>query len=194
MSASMLDALTVPAGPAPVPLPFGSPSAPVLIEALPPRARFSLRLRGEAGFAIVAERFGVALPREACRFAEGGERRALWLGPDEWLLVAPYAETQSLFETLEQALAGVPHSLVEVSHRSLAYSVSGREAVSVLSAGCPLDLDLRAFPVGMATRTVLGKTEIILQRTGDDRFQLDVWRSFANYALAYLIEAARAYA
>ncbi|WP_082639672.1 sarcosine oxidase subunit gamma [Aureimonas sp. AU20] len=189
----MLDAVTVSAGPAPVVLPFGRPSAPVLIEALPPQARFVLRLRNDAGFPKVAELSGVALPREACRFAENGSRRAIWLGPDEWLLVAPYAEAGHLFDGLEQALAEIPHSLVEVSHRSLGYAISGREAASVLAAGCPLDLDQRAFPIGMATRTVLAKTEIILQRTGGESFQLDVWRSFANYTLGYLIEAARSY-
>ena len=190
----MLDAFAISPGPAPITLPFGSAGTSVHIEPIGPRARFALCLSGENGHPVVAERFGVALPREACRFAESGGRRALWLGPDEWLLVASYEEASAIADELESALEGVPHSLVEVSHRSLGYSLTGRHAEDVLAAGCPLDLDLRAFAVGMATRTVLGKTEIILQRTGEQSFQIDVWRSFANYALGYLIEAARPYA
>lgn len=188
----MLDAAISP-GPAPISLPFGTSGSPVRIENLGPRARFSLRLRQAQGFARVQESFGLALPQEACRFSVSADRRALWLGPDEWLLVAPYGEAGAIFAGLEAALAGIPHSLVDVSHRSLGVSVTGAKAASVLASGCPLDLDPRAFPVGMVTRTVLGKTEIILQRIGADEFQIDVWRSFANYTVGYLIEAARPY-
>jgi sarcosine oxidase subunit gamma len=60
-----------------------------------------------------------------------------------------------------------------------------------LSAGCPLDLDLAAFPIGACTRTVLGKTEIVLWRRAQDSFHLEVWRSFATYLTAFLSEAIR---
>ena len=43
----------------------------------------------------------------------------------------------------------------------------------------------------MCTRTVLAKTEIILLRTAEDRFLVDVWRSFAPYAWSWLEEARR---
>jgi sarcosine oxidase, subunit gamma len=45
--------------------------------------------------------------------------------------------------------------------------------------------------VGMATRTLLGKAEIVLWRQAVDRFQIDVWRSFAPYVREFLSEAAR---
>jgi sarcosine oxidase subunit gamma len=59
----------------------------------------------------------------------------------------------------------------------------------VLNAGCPLDLDISAFPVGMCTRSVLAKAQIVLWRTGIDVFQLHVWRSFYPYVEEFLIEA-----
>ena len=61
----------------------------------------------------------------------------------------------------------------------------------MLSGACPLDLDLRAFPVGMCTRTVLAKADIVLWRTGQDTFHLEVWRSFAAYVSGLLGEIAR---
>ena len=82
------------------------------------------------------------------------------------------------------------HSAVDVSHRNCAILVTGRAAVDVLNAGCPLDLSLAAFPVGAATRTVLGKIEIVLMRTGEDAFRVECWRSFADYAFTYLADAA----
>jgi sarcosine oxidase, subunit gamma len=91
-------------------------------------------------------------------------------------------------------LSDLPHSLVDVSHRQTAFEVSGPQATLLLNAGCPLDLDLSAFPVGMCTRTVLAKAEIVLWRTSQDVFHVEVWRSFADYVSRFLAEVAREFA
>lgn len=169
----------------------GFTAAPVLgLSAAPPAARFVLRGRSEA-LAGAETALGFALPREACRAASAGDRHALWLGPDEWLLLAPAAEAQSLGAALETAMDGLPHSLVEVSQRQTALTLSGPRALDLLSVGCLLDLDLAAFPVGMCTRTVMAKAEIVLWRTGETEFHIEVWRSFSPYVWRFL-EAAGA--
>jgi sarcosine oxidase subunit gamma len=114
---------------------------------------------------------------------------ALWLGPDEQLLLAPV--NFDIGSALESVLRELPHSLVEVSHRQTALEVSGPRATLLLNAGCPLDFDLKAFPVGMCTRTVLAKAEIVLWRTSQDVFHVEVWRSFADYVSGFLAEIAR---
>jgi sarcosine oxidase, subunit gamma len=163
----------------------------VTIEPLGPAARLSLRCRDEAAIARVGEAFGTALPREACRFTESGTRRALWLGPDEWMLVVAGEAAGALGDSLADALRGTPHSLVDVSERSVSLAVSGPHAETLLAAGCPLDLSLAATPVGFVSRTVFAKSEIVLSRTEAVRFEIDVWRSFAPYVSSYLAEAAR---
>jgi sarcosine oxidase, subunit gamma len=132
---------------------------------------------------------GLVLSQLACRAAVNGEQAALWLGPDEQLLLGP--EGVDLAATLGPALHELPHSLVNVSHRQTALEVSGPHATIVLNAGCPLDLDLSAFPVGMCTRTVLAKAEIVLWRTSTEVFHVEVWRSFAAYVSQFLAEATR---
>ena len=64
-------------------------------------------------------------------------------------------------------------------------------AARILNAGCPLDLDLHAFPVGFATRTLFDKIEIVLWRRAETTFHVEVWRSFAPFVAASLAEAAR---
>jgi sarcosine oxidase subunit gamma len=90
---------------------------------------------------------------------------------------------------MAERLGSAPHSLVEVSEGQVAVIVSGADAELLLSAGCPLDLDITAFPVGACTRTVLAKTEIVLWRRTQGSFHLEVWRSFAAYLVAFLEEA-----
>jgi sarcosine oxidase, subunit gamma len=148
-------------------------------------------LRGDEAVRAAAESaLGVPLPAVACRAGVNGERAALWLGPDEWLLLAP-AEQAGLATRLERALEGLAHSVVEVSHRQVGLLVHGPQAVLLLASGCPLDLDLHAFPVAMCTRTMLAKAEVVLWRTAATEFRLEVWRSFAPYVTQFLAEAAR---
>lgn len=161
------------------------------LAALPPAARFILRGRPGAVEAA-APAFGAALPQLACRAATAREgRAALWLGPDEWLLLAPPGDGPALATALERAMDGHPHSLVDVSSRQVGIEVSGPDAPAALNAGCPLDLDPSAFPVGACTRTVLAKAEIVLWRTAPDTFRVEGWRSFAAYVWAFLVEASR---
>jgi sarcosine oxidase subunit gamma len=140
--------------------------------------------------AVAGSALGLTISEVACRAAVNGtQAAALWLGPDEQLLLAP--ESADLAATLTPALRDIPHSLVDVSHRQLALEVSGPPATALLNAGCPLDLDLSAFPVGMCTRTVFAKAEIVLWRTSTAVFHLEVWRSFASYVTEFLAEVAR---
>jgi len=120
-----------------------------------------------------------------------GERATLWLGPDEHLLWQASREIAPPIADLERALAPHPHSLVDVSHRQVALEISGPHAATILAGACPLDLDVREFPVGMCTRTVLAKAEIVLWRTAPDTFHVEVWRSFQSYAQALLSEIGR---
>jgi sarcosine oxidase subunit gamma len=159
------------------------------LEPLPAATRYSLRGGSDARSAA-ARAFGVELPTTPCRAATAGARAALWLGPDEHLLIAPDAESAAVAAELGAALAAIPHALVDISHRQVAFQLRGPQAPWLLAHGCPLDLDLAEFPVGMCTRTVFVKAEILLWRTAADAFRIEVWRSFADYVLALLDETA----
>jgi heterotetrameric sarcosine oxidase gamma subunit len=147
----------------------GSPDcAAVQIAALPPAKR--LILRGDVT--------GMVLP-ETCRAIVHDDHALLWLGPDEYLLLASGESVPTLDA----------QSVVDVSHRNTALSVSGPRAAWAINAFCALDLHPSAFPVGMCTRTVFAKAEIVLWRTETEIFRIEVARSFAPYVWACLEEA-----
>lgn len=163
-----------------------------LVRPLAPAVRYVLR-GGPQVMTAAGNALGLSISQVACRAATNGAANgglaALWLGPDEQLLLG--AEDSDIAAALGPVLRELPHSLVEVSHRQTALEVNGPRAAVVLSAGCPLDLDPSAFPVGMCTRTVVAKAEIVLWRTAEDIFHIEVWRSFAAYVSRFLAEAAR---
>ena len=154
---------------------------------LPPATRHIFR--GDfVAQATASAAFGVAFSRDACRAETNGARAALWLGPDEYLLLATADDQAAVEADLSRELTGVPHSLVDISHRQVALEVSGPHAEWLLEAQCPLPLNLRDFPVGMCTRTGFSKAEIVLWRTAPQAFHVEVWRSFSHYLVELLGE------
>lgn len=155
--------------------------------------RLSVRADPEAAAAIGGA-VGVPLGEEPCRATVAGDRAALWLGPDEWLLLAPDGDGSALMAAAIGGLGEHAASIVDVSHRTVVIEVRGARAADALNAFCALDLDPRAFPVGMCTRTVFGKSEIVLWRTGVETFRIEVGRSFVTYVLTCLEEGGREFA
>ena len=70
-------------------------------------------------------------------------------------------------------------AITDISERSICLVIEGPRAREVLMSGCPLDLN--NFAVGRATRTIYETVEIIIIRESEDRFQIEVWRSFAAW-------------
>jgi len=160
------------------------------VSALPPMVRLIFRGRIST-IGRVTSVFGVEPAMEACRAAVSAGRAALWLGPDEWLLLAEDGEPHLIFASLEAALKPLAFSLVDVSQRQVGLRLEGPQATAILNAGCPLDLEARAFPIGMCTRTLLGKAEIVLWRTDATSFRIEVARSLASYVWQFLEQAER---
>ncbi len=154
----------------------------VSLSVAPPLTRIVARANRNSVKAL-GEMVGVELPIVPCRSNQHRDRVALWLGPDEWLVLAD--------EGAELPAAYPGGSIVDVSHAMTGIVVSGSHAAWAINTFCALDLHLVAFPVGMCTRTVFGKTEIVLWRTAAEIFRIEVARSFAPYVWASLEEARR---
>lgn len=159
--------------------------AGLVIDAMPPMARFVLWANATSAQGI-SEAIGLNLPLVPLGSAEVDARAALWQGPGEWLLLVSEMDGPVLENALGACQGVAPHALIEVSHRQFGVQLSGEPSAFVLSAGCPLDLSLTAFPVGATTRTLLGKVEVTLWRRGPHQFHLEVWRSYARYVADFL--------
>ncbi|MGE0873818.1 MAG: sarcosine oxidase subunit gamma [Burkholderiales bacterium] len=167
-------------------------------------ARFAIReiafstqfnLRGNAADPAFADAasgaLGFALPVAANTVSGTAERRALWLGPDEWLLTAPAGEAAAIEAALAAALRGVHHALVEVSASRTLIAISGSDARAVLAKGCALDLHAGAFGQATCAQTLLTKAQVILHCAGPgSSFHLYVRNSFADYLARWLTDAA----
>ncbi|KOV90191.1 sarcosine oxidase subunit gamma [Nocardia sp. NRRL S-836] len=141
----------------------------------------------------LAAALGVEFPAAACTFTAGtgpfGAVEVLWLGPDEFLVVAAPDRQVQIEEVLRGALGAARGSVVDTSAQRTTVVLQGPRVRDVLAHGCAVDLHPAAAPVGTCVQTLLARTGIVLQVTGPDQVTLLVRSSFAEYLAAWLSDA-----
>jgi sarcosine oxidase subunit gamma len=152
-----------------------------------------LDLRGDAGdpafVAAIAGVLGSAPPTMPNTVAAAGAASLLWLGPDQWLVVAPASD---IAPRLETALGNLHHSLLDISAGRLVLELAGPEARTVLAKGMSLDLHVSVFKTGSCAQSALARVPVVLQQLDETpRYRLYVRRSFAPYIVAWLAAAMR---
>jgi len=145
---------------------------------------------GAVGLAL-----GVPLPLEPDTVVRAGELTVLWLGPDEWLLVAPPGGERELESRIREAAGEEPVSVTDVSAQRTTVLVAGAGARDLLAHGCSLDLHPRAFGSGRCAQTTMGRTQVVLVAREEPSagFWILVRSSFAGYLADWLLDAAAEY-
>ena len=139
----------------------------------------------------LAEALGFALPVVPNTVAAKGDRRVLWLGPDEWLLVGPDGQQMAFEQALRTGLNGGFGSIVDVSANRTLLEIRGPKAHKLLAHGVPIDLEARSFGPGRCAQTLLAKAQVIVEGiSAGPAFYLYVRTSFASYVADWLLDAA----
>ncbi|MDT0566073.1 sarcosine oxidase subunit gamma family protein [Streptomyces sp. DSM 3412] len=163
---------------------------------LPFLTQLDVRLDAKGAAAdAVGLALGLPLPLEPNTVARAGELTALWLGPDEWLLVGPPGGGRELESRIREAAGEEPVSVTDVSAQRTTVLVAGTGARELLAHGCPLDLHPRAFGAGRCAQTTLARTQVVLVAREEPSagFWVLVRSSFAGYLADWLLDAATEY-
>jgi len=153
------------------------------VELVPDLAQVGLRLDpAEAG------RAPYPLPLEPNTAWEEGQRAALWLGPDGWLIVGTPGEAWAIVDELERSLDGLHQSVVDLSANRVVLELGGSERFDLLSTGCALDLHPRSWRAGRCAQTLFGRAQMLLHERAKTTRVL-VRPSFAGYVVDRLLDA-----
>jgi sarcosine oxidase subunit gamma len=152
--------------------------------------------RSEQGARIASVAGG--LPARCGEVGGSGSVSVLWLGPAEFLVVAPEEAHDSLggdlIGALTAALGDAPGQVVDLSANRTTFELSGPRARAVLEKGCAVDLHPRSITPGTALSTEVGNIPVVLHKSGEDSFRLFPRASFADFLGRWLLDAMREYA
>jgi sarcosine oxidase, subunit gamma len=133
----------------------------------------------------LAARLPLPLPLDPNTWTAGGGREALWLGPDEWLVVGPPGSAPAVAAELHRALDGEHHAVVDTSANRTAVELAGAGRFELLAQGCGLDLHRRAWRPGRCAQTLLFRVPVLLQER-DRATRVFVRASFAAHLADWL--------
>lgn len=169
--------------------------AAIRIEALTSVGHINLRgnPRNEVFLETTESVLDQKLPLVANTVTEG-EYTVYWLGPDEFQITCPIGSVTNLCERLAIALSGVHFAVNDLSGGQVALELQGEAVPLVLAKGCTLDLHQRVFPVGACAQSGLGKANVlIVNRRKPGQYDVMVRRSFSDYLIKWLLNAADEY-
>ena len=164
--------------------------AGVTITPVDPMSRMSLRVK-DKDVKTVGKALGLTLPTKpktsVVSSGKDAQVSALWIGPDEWLVLS------GVDADLLGALGKIKpvHSAVDISQRNTAILLEGPNALDVLQAGCPQNLNDDVFPIGACSRTIFGKAEVVIWRIDAQSYHIECWRSFSDYVFKFMVQAAK---
>lgn len=161
-----------------------------VVRTAPVIGRLSIRCASDVAERIGAD-IGLDLGAAINRATMATGTAALRLGPDEWLVLAEAHADPWLGARIGATAGGAPIAIIDVTHRTAGLVIEGPSVEDVLANGCPLPLDVAAFPTGRATRTLLAKAEVVLWRRAPDTFHIEVARSLLPYTVGWLGEVIR---
>lgn len=112
-----------------------------------------------------------------------------WAGADQYYVVAEGRGEGALYRELKDKLDRLA-SVSDLSHGRVIIRLAGSKARNVLAKGTPVDLHPQEFPIGRSAVTQMAHVGVHLTRTGENAFELSVFRGFAESFWEWLTEQA----
>jgi sarcosine oxidase subunit gamma len=138
------------------------------------------------------------LPATCGAVSGSGDTSVLWLGPEEFLVVAPVEAHESLggdlIQALREALGDGEGQVVDLSANRTTFELTGPRSRAVLEKGCSLDLHQRGFKAGTALSTEIGNIPVVLWKTGEESYRIHPRASFAEFLGRWILDSMREYA
>ena len=135
-----------------------------------PKLRLQVRPGASLKQAPLKRLFGTTLPDNPQENTDS-EQAIYWLSPNDWLLLNPPADPDSIKTTLQNASSNATCAVTDVSDAWSIIDLSGAAAPATLAQGCSVDFHDSAFPPGHYTLTRLHHHPTIIHRyQGSDHY------------------------
>ena len=134
---------------------------------------------------------GFDLPKSPRSSNGWGDVKALWLSPDQWLILCARDKAPALLENLTTAFAKIHSLCVDVSDMRAVIRLEGDGVHETLMKGCSLDLLSEDYAPGAVRRVRFAEVAALFHVVEGNIIDLYVFRSYADYAWEFLLKAAR---
>ena len=168
----------------------------VSVKEISPVMKINLRGKKREFLTNIGKNLNMILPTEANTSSISDKLTAIWLSPDEWMIVSnglvdkdinKYELNQILFNSISKTNLG---AVVDVSDQFVQFEFKGKNIYEIFSAGSPFNFNDFKEKKGSTTQTVLNHIDVILHHKDENIVNLFVRRSFAEHLFSWIIDTA----
>ena len=164
----------------------------ISVKEITPVMKINLRGKKREFLTNVGKNLNMILPTEANTSTTSDKLTAIWLSPDEWMIVSnelvsketnKYELQEMLFNSISKTTLG---AVVDVTDQFVQLELKGENIYEIFSAGSPFNFNQFREKKGSTTQTVLNHVDVILHHKDKNIVNLFVRRSFAEHLFSWI--------
>ena len=168
----------------------------ISVKEISPVIKINLRGKKREFFTNVGKNLNMILPTEANTSTTSDKLTAIWLSPDEWMVVSnelvskdtnKYELQEMLFNSISKTTLG---AVVDVTDQFVQLELKGENIYEIFSAGSPFNFNEFKEKKGSTTQTILNHVDVILHHKDENVVNLFVRRSFAEHLCSWIEDSA----
>ena len=168
----------------------------ISVKEISPVIKINLRGKKREFLTNIGKNLNMILPTEANTSTTSDKLTAIWLSPDEWMIVSneltsketnKYELYEMLFNSISKTNLG---AVVDVTDQFVQLELKGENIYEIFSAGCPFNFNEFKKKKGSTAQTVLNHIDVILHHKEENVVNLFVRRSFAEHLWSWIEDSA----
>ena len=164
----------------------------ISVKEISPVIKINLRGKKREFLTNVGKNLNMILPTEANTSSMSDKLTAIWLSPDEWMIVSneivnkdtnKHELYEMLFNSISKTNLG---AVIDITDQFVQLELKGKKIYDLFSSGSPFNFNEFKERKGSTTQTLLNNIDVIIHNKDQNYVNLFVRRSFANHLFDWM--------
>ena len=166
------------------------------IKEIKPVMKLIIRGKTKNFITAIGKSLNMILPTEANTSTSGETLTALWLSPDEWILLSnkPLNDDTNTYEAEDNLINNISKAnlgaVTDVSDQFVMINLKGNKIFDLFSTGSPFNFNEFKVKKGSVVQTILSHIDVIIHLTEINEVNLLVRRSFSEHLYSWINDSA----
>ena len=166
------------------------------IKEIKPIMKLIIRGKTKEFITAIGKNLNIILPTEANTSTLGEALTALWLSPDEWMLISNKAvsEDTNTYEVENNLINNISKinlgAVTDVSDQFVMINIKGNRVFDLFATGSPFNFNEFKNKKGSVIQTILSHIDVIIHLTEINEVNLYVRRSFSEHLHSWINDSA----
>ena len=166
------------------------------IKEIKPIMKLIIRGKTKNFITAIGKNLNMILPTEANTSTSGEALTALWLSPDEWMLLSnkTVSEVNNTYDVEDNLINNISKvnlgAITDVSDQFVIINIKGGKVFDLFATGSPFNFNEFKNKKGSVAQTILSHIDVIIYLIGINEVNLLVRRSFSEHLYSWINDSA----